>query len=157
MKTGIGLAAGLAAGYLLGRRKKFRTLLLAGTVLATGKAGHLGSEALKRTLGSDGSESALGKMSPELGKLSGVVSDRLVGAGKAAAMAALTSRVDSLADSIHDRAEGIRSGGQESASGDDEGSSDSNGSRTKAKPESADQRPRRRPDGKSRRRAEEDR
>lgn len=153
MKTGMGLAAGLAAGYLLGRRKKFRTLLLAGTVLATGQAGRLGSDALKRTLGAGGSDSAMSKLSPELGKLSGVITDQLAGAGKAAAMAAVTNRVDSLADSIHDRAEGLRSGGQEAASRNG-GQQRSPAERTTG---GSDQRPRKRQDGKSQRRSEDDR
>jgi hypothetical protein len=102
MKSGTGIAAGLAAGYLLGRRRKLLAALLVGTALATGKAGRFGNDVLKRTVGAIGPDGALEKVSPEIGKLSGLITDQLVAAGKAAAMAAVTGRLDSLADSIPD-------------------------------------------------------
>jgi hypothetical protein len=47
-------------------------------------------------------------MAPQLGDLADVVRGDLVTAGKAAATAVVTSRVDALTDSIHDRAERVR-------------------------------------------------
>jgi hypothetical protein len=120
MKSATSLALAMAAGYCFGRKRKLRLAVLLGTALATGKAGRFVGDALQRNLAALGPDTALGHLAPDVGKLSGVITDEFVGAGKAAAKAAVTSRVDALADRIHDRAEAIRSGGQPHAGDDGE-------------------------------------
>lgn len=108
MKSGTQAAMALGVGYVLGRRRKMRmtTLLAAGAV--TGGLGGLTGTLLRRGVKMLGSTEALGKMAPQLGDLADTVRGDLVDAGKAAASAALTSRLESLTDSLHERAEMVR-------------------------------------------------
>ena len=111
MKGGTQAALALGVGYVLGRRRKMRmaTLLAAGA--ATGGLGALGGKALRRGVKMLGSTDALGKFAPQLGELADTVRGDLVDAGKSAATAALTSRIESLTDSLHERAEMVRDPG----------------------------------------------
>ena len=112
MKGGTQAALALGVGYVLGRRRKMRmaTLLAAGA--ATGGLGTLGGAALRRGVKMLGSTEALGKFAPQLGELADTVRGDLVDAGKSAATAALTSRIESLTDSLHERAEMVRDPGE---------------------------------------------
>lgn len=111
MKGGTQAAVALGVGYVLGRRRKMRltTLLAAGAV--TGGLGSLGGGLLQQGMKRLGSTEALGKMSPQLGDLADAVRGDLIDAGKAAAAAAVANRIESLTDSLHDRAEMLREPG----------------------------------------------
>ena len=111
MKCGTQAALAVGAGYLLGRRRKMRlaTMLAAGA--ATGGLGSLGGKALQRGIKMLGSSEALGKFAPQLGELADTVRGDLIDAGKAAATAAVSNRIESLTDSLHERAEVVRDPG----------------------------------------------
>jgi hypothetical protein len=108
MKGGTRAAVAIGVGYVLGRRRKMRlaTILAVGT--ATGGIAGLGGAALRRGAQALGSTEALGKLGPQFGEIADTVRGDLVEAGKAAAMAAVTGRIDALTDSLHDRAESLR-------------------------------------------------
>jgi hypothetical protein len=111
MKGGTTAALALGAGYLLGRRRKMRTAALLAAAAATGGVGGLGGMALRRGFKMLASTEALGKVGPELGEIATTVRNDLLDAGKAAATAAITGRIESLSDSIHERAETLRNPG----------------------------------------------
>ncbi len=106
MKGNTRAATAIAVGYLLGRRKKLRTatLMAAGTAVGGAAAG----KALRQGMKKAGSAEALGKVTPQLGEVSKTLRGELVTAGKAAATAAVNNRVDALTESIHQRAERLR-------------------------------------------------
>jgi cytochrome c556 len=112
MKTGPQIALAITAGYLLGRRRKLRLAAVLAGAVATGRLGALGGAALKRSASLAQANGVLGKVSPQLGDIANTVKGDLVKAGKAAAVAAVTSRMDSLSDSLRDRTEAIRGPGQ---------------------------------------------
>jgi hypothetical protein len=88
MKIGTGLAAGLAAGYLLGRTRKMRLAITLATIGATGKLGVRPSEAVEQKLKELGSS--------EVGKIVDTVRGELFSALKDAAATAATGQVDAL-------------------------------------------------------------
>jgi hypothetical protein len=106
------VALAVGAGYLLGRRRKARLAIMLATATAVGGGGGLAKQAFKRGGKLLGSSDALGGLSPEIGKLAGTVRSDLADAGKAAARSALNSRIDSLTESLHDRAESMRGGAE---------------------------------------------
>lgn len=108
MKGGTQAALALGVGYLLGRRRKMRLTTMLAVGAATGSVGGLGGAALKRGMKMLGSTEAAGKFAPQLGELADTVRSDLMDAGKAAATAALTSRIESLTDSLQERAELVR-------------------------------------------------
>lgn len=102
-------ALALGVGYVLGRRRKLRlTMMLAAAAAASGGLGDVGGGALKRGVKTLGSTEALGKVSPQLAEIVDTVRGDLLDAGKAAAMAAVTNRIGSLTDTLHERAQSIR-------------------------------------------------
>ena len=105
MKKPSSAALAVGVGYVLGRRHKLRWALLFAAAATTG---NLTGRLMKQGGKLLGSSDALAKVSPELGKLAGTVKGDLADAGKAAAKAAVTSRVDALAGSLHDKAEAVR-------------------------------------------------
>jgi hypothetical protein len=109
-------ATTLAVGYVLGRRRKLRTATLMAVAMAAGRTG-VGAMVAKRGAKLLVSSKALDKVPPQVGELVDVVRDDLVAAGKAAASAAVTNRIDSLTDSLHDRAEQLRNPGAAVAEG----------------------------------------
>ncbi len=111
MKGGTQTALALGAGYVLGRRRKMRMTTVLVAAAATGGLGGLGGAALRRGLKMAGSSDLLGRFTPQLGELADTVRDDLMGAGKAAATAAVTSRLESLTDSLHERADLVRDPG----------------------------------------------
>jgi len=117
MKKASNVALAIGAGYLLGRKRKFRLALAVAGAAATGKLGSVATQAVKRGGSLAGSSEALGKLSPELAGVMGTVRGDLAGAGKAAVRAAATNRINRLTDSLHERAEGIRNARDE---GEDE-------------------------------------
>jgi hypothetical protein len=108
MKGGTQAALALGVGYLLGRRRKMRLTTMLAVGAATGGVGGLGGAALRRGMQMLGSTEAVGKFAPQLGELADTVRSDLMDAGKAAAAAAVTSRIESLTDSLQERADMVR-------------------------------------------------
>lgn len=107
MKGGVRAAAALGIGYVLGRNKKLRmAALMAAATAVGGKT--IGGKALQRGMKALGSTEMVGKIAPQLGEIADAVRGDLVPAGKAAAGAAVSNRVDSLTTSLHDRADRLR-------------------------------------------------
>jgi hypothetical protein len=102
------VALAIGAGYLLGRKRRLRLALIVASAAATGRVGDVAAKALKGGGSAATSSEALGKLSPELSKVMGTMRGELADAGKAAVQAAVASRIESLTDSLHDRAEGLR-------------------------------------------------
>lgn len=116
MKGSTRAAAALSIGYVLGRRRKLRTAALMAAVTAVGGKG-VGAMALQRGVKMLGSTETFGKLAPQLGEITDTVRGDLLPAGKAAASAAVTSRVDSLTGSLHERAERLRNPAEAAAAG----------------------------------------
>ncbi len=116
MKGGTQAALALGVGYVLGRRRKMRTTTMLAAAAATGGLGGLGGAALRRGVKMLGSTEAVGKFAPQLGELADTVRSDLMEAGKAAATAAVTSRIESLTDTLQERAEMVRDPGAAAAS-----------------------------------------
>jgi len=117
MKAGAQAALALGVGYVLGRRRKLRMTTVLAAAAATGGAGSLGGLGLRRGLKMLSSTGALGDLGPQLGEIAETVRGDLVDAGKAAALAAVNERIGSLSDTLHDRAESLRSPAAEVADG----------------------------------------
>lgn len=107
MKGSMRAATALGVGYLLGRRRKLRIATLMAAATAVGGT-TVGGIALKRGMKMVNSSDAFGKVAPQLTEITDTVRGELLTAGKAAAAAAVSSRVDSLTDSLHERAERLR-------------------------------------------------
>ncbi|MGN6792848.1 MAG: hypothetical protein ACTHJW_10745 [Streptosporangiaceae bacterium] len=112
MNKASNVALAIGAGYLLGRKRKLRLALVLASAAATGRVGGVAAKAIKRGGSLVGSSDAIGKLSPELGSLMSTMRGDLADAGKAAVQAAVSSRIESLTGSLHDRAEGLRSPAQ---------------------------------------------
>ena len=116
MNTGARVGLAVAAGYLLGRFHKMKWALaaaaLAGRGQLPGGPGGLVQQGAK-----------LLTSSPEFTKLTDEMKGRLVDAGKAAAVAAVSSKIDSLSQGLRERSEAMRAtkaGGTGGAATDDE-------------------------------------
>jgi hypothetical protein len=116
MKTSRSAAAAVMIGYVLGRRKKFRAATLMAAAAAVGGT-TVGGIAMRRGMKMLGNSDAFGKIAPQLTEITDTVRGDLLTAAKGAAAAALTNRVDSLTDSLHDRAERLRNPGEAVAEG----------------------------------------
>jgi hypothetical protein len=110
MKGGTRAAMAIGVGYILGRHKRFRTATMMAAATAVGGT-TIGSLAMRRGMKMLGNADVLGKVSPQLGEIAGTVKGDLLTAGKAAATAAVNNKLDTLTDSIHDRAERVRNAG----------------------------------------------
>jgi hypothetical protein len=115
MKCSTQTALVLAVGYMLGRRRKLRIATVLTAAAATGGVGRLGGAAVRRGLKTLGSSQALGDLGPQVSAITESVRGDLVEAGKAAVLASVTNRIGSLSDSLHDRAEGVRTGAADTA------------------------------------------
>ena len=107
MKGSMRAATAIGVGYLLGRRRKLRTATFMAAAYAVGGT-TVGSMVLKRGMKMLNSTEAFGKIAPQLTDITDVVRGDLLTAGKAAATAAVSNRVESLTGSLHDRAESLR-------------------------------------------------
>src|SRR5215469_6795263 len=107
MNGGMRAATAIGVGYLLGRRKKFRTATLVAAATAVGGT-TVGGLVLRRATKMLGNTEALNKVAPQLGELADTLRGDLLGAGKAAASAAVSNRVDALTNSLAGRAERLR-------------------------------------------------
>jgi hypothetical protein len=101
MNSGARLGLAVTAGYLLGRFHKIKWALavaaLAGRGRLPGGAGGLVQQGAK-----------LLTSSPEFTKLTDEMKGRLVDAGKAAAVAAVSSKIDSLSQGLRERSDAMR-------------------------------------------------
>jgi hypothetical protein len=118
VKGSMQTAAAIGVGYLLGRNRKFRTAALMAAGAAMG-GGAVGGPIVRQGTKILGSAEVLEKVTPQLSALVDVVRGDLVSAGKAAATAAVSNRVDALTDSLHDRAERVRNVGAAAEEGAD--------------------------------------
>jgi hypothetical protein len=108
MKTGTQVALAVGAGYVLGRRHKMRLAMMLGGAAVAGGVGGIGGQLVRRGAKLVGSADLLGKVSPELGEIGSLIRHDLLDAGKGAARSAMNSKIDSLSDRLHERAESWR-------------------------------------------------
>ncbi|MGE5136442.1 MAG: hypothetical protein ACM32E_26555 [Gemmatimonadota bacterium] len=121
MKSGTRVAVAVGAGYLLGRRRKMRmAMMLSGAAMAGGLGGGIPGQLLRRGTKLLGSADVLGKVSPELGEVTGLIGGELLPVGKAAAKAAVSSRINALSDRVHERAEALRNPADEDGREDED-------------------------------------
>ena len=108
MKGGAQVALAVGVGYVLGRRRKMRVATMLALGAATGGLGGLGPAVLKRGMKYLGSTDVAGALGPQVNEIVSTIRGDLLDAGKAAATSAVSSRIDSLSDTLHDRAETFR-------------------------------------------------
>jgi len=108
MKGGVQTALAIGVGYILGRRHKMRLATMLAIGAATGGAARLGPAALRQGSKYLGKTDIAGALGPQVTEIVNTVRGELLDAAKGAAAAAVTSRIDSLSDSLHDRAETLR-------------------------------------------------
>jgi hypothetical protein len=111
MKSGAQVGLAVAAGYLLGRFHKMKWAL---GLAALGVG--------KRLAGSKGDVLRQGaklvSSSPEVSNLTGDLRGRLVEAGKSAATAAVSRKINSLSDTLRERSDALRTAGTPHRAGD---------------------------------------
>jgi hypothetical protein len=108
MKGGAQTALALGVGYILGRRRKMRLATMLALGAATGGAAKLGPPAMRQGAKYIGKTDIAGALGPQVTEIVNTVRGELLDAAKGAAAAAVTSRVDSLSENLHDRAETLR-------------------------------------------------
>lgn len=108
MKGGAQTALALGVGYILGRRRKMRLATMLALGAATGGAAKLGPAALRQGTKYLGKTDIAGALGPQVTEIVNTVRGELLDAAKGAAAAAVTSRIDSLSDNLHERAETLR-------------------------------------------------
>jgi hypothetical protein len=108
MKCSAQAALALGVGYMLGRRRKMRLATMLAVGAATGGAARLGPAAVKQGAKYLGKADIAGALGPQVAEIVDTVRGDLLDAAKAAAAAAVTSRIDALSDSLHERAEMLR-------------------------------------------------
>ena len=108
MKCSAQAALALGVGYMLGRRRKMRLATMLAVGAATGGAARLGPAAVKQGSKYLGKADIGGALGPQVAEIVDTVRGDLLDAAKAAAAAAVTSRIDALSDSLHERAEMLR-------------------------------------------------
>ena len=108
MKGGAQTALALGVGYILGRRRKMRLATMLALGAATGGAARLGPAAMRQGAKYIGKTDIAGALGPQVTEIVNTVRGELLDAAKGAAAAAVTSRIDSLSDNLHDRAETLR-------------------------------------------------
>lgn len=112
MPSGPQVALALGVGYILGRKPRRKAAMMLGTAAlaggASGAAGQVMRRGVKMAASNLGSAEALSKVAPGLGEITGIIRGDLIDAAKAAGMAAVNSRIDSMSDQLRDRAETLR-------------------------------------------------
>jgi hypothetical protein len=108
MKGGVQTAVALGVGYMLGRRRKMRLATMLALGAATGGAAKLGPAAMRQGAKYIGKTDIAGALGPQVTEIVDTVRGELLDAAKAAAAAAVTSRIDSLSDNLHERAETLK-------------------------------------------------
>ncbi len=102
MDTKVVVPLALGAGYLLGRTHKFRWAVILGTAAATGSLGGLPAQAIQRG-------TQVMQSTPELAKMADSA-QKLLEAGRGAAMSAMSSRVESMGQALEGRAQDLGGG-----------------------------------------------
>lgn len=116
MKSGARLGLAVAAGYVLGRFHKLRWALTVAAIAGRGRLPGGPGGVLQKG-------AKLLTSSPEVTQLTDEVRGRVVEAGKAAAVAAVSSKINSLSDGLRERSEAMRAarvGGNGGAAAADE-------------------------------------
>ncbi|HEX6522852.1 MAG TPA: hypothetical protein VF070_23050 [Streptosporangiaceae bacterium] len=108
MKGGAQTALAIGVGYILGRRRKMRLATVIAVGAATGGAARLGPVAMRQGAKMLGKADIAGALGPQVTEIVDTVRGDLLDAAKGAATAAVTNRIESLSDSLHDRAETLR-------------------------------------------------
>ncbi len=108
MKGGVQTALALSVGYILGRRRKMRLATMLALGAATGGAARLGPAAMRQGAKYIGKTDIAGALGPQVTEIVNTVRGELLDAAKGAAAATVTSRIDSLSDNLHERAETLR-------------------------------------------------
>jgi hypothetical protein len=108
MKCGVKVALAAGACYVLGRRKVRLVTMLALGAAAAGGGGKLGPAVLRQGAKYLGKTDIAGALGPQVTEIVDTIRGDLLDAGKAAAAAAVTSRLDSLTGSLHERAETLK-------------------------------------------------
>ncbi len=108
MKCGVKVALAAGACYVLGRRKVRLATMLALGAAAAGGGGKLGPAVLRQGAKYLGKTDIAGALGPQVTEIVDTIRGDLLDAGKAAAAAAVTSRLESLTGSLHDRAETLK-------------------------------------------------
>jgi len=108
MKCSAQTALALGVGYILGRNRKMRLATMLAVGAATGGAAKLGPAALRQGTKYLGKTDIAGALGPQVTEIVNTVRGELLDAAKGAATAAVTSRIDSLSDNLHERAETLR-------------------------------------------------
>jgi hypothetical protein len=111
MKGSTRAAVAIGVGYMLGRRRKLRVATVMAVATAVGGT-TVGGMILRRGTKYLSSTDAIGKLAPQAGEIVDVLRNDLISASKAAATAAVNSKVDALTDSLHERAERLRNPGE---------------------------------------------
>jgi len=91
----------MAAGYVLGRFKKFRLALIVGSAMANKNVRASGLGLLQH-----GTKGLTG--SPDAMRISDQLKSRLISSGRAAAVGVAASQIEKLSDRLHERSESIR-------------------------------------------------
>jgi hypothetical protein len=108
MKGGAQTAVAIGVGYILGRRRKMRLATMLALGAATGGAARLGPAAMRQGAKYLGKTDIAGALGPQVTEIVNTVRGELLDAAKGAAASAVTSRIDTLSDSLHERAETLR-------------------------------------------------
>jgi len=108
MKGGAQTAVAIGVGYILGRRRKMRLATMLALGAATGGAARLGPAAMRQGAKYLGKTDIAGALGPQVTEIVDTVRGELLDAAKGAATSAVTNRIDSLSDSLHERAETLR-------------------------------------------------
>lgn len=101
MNTGARVGLALTAGYFLGRFHKMKWALAVAALASRGRLPSSSGGLLQQG-------AKLLSSSPELAELTGEMRGRLMEAGKAAAVAAVSSKMDSLSEGLRERSETMR-------------------------------------------------
>jgi hypothetical protein len=127
MKCRTQTALAVGAGYLLGRRRKFKLAIGMSVAAATGGFGGISGKLAKRGGKMLGSTDALGKLSPGLSEVTDMVRSDLLEVGKTAMLTAARGQLDRVSDKLHDRADAIRLAAERGGNGAGEARDESNG------------------------------
>lgn len=149
MKAGARVAVAVGAGYLLGRTKKMRLALMIAAAGATGRAGTSPQALLRNGLKELGA-------SAELGKVTDIARDQLLGAAKAAAVTAASSRIEALNARIQDGAGKRSKDREEEPPAEDEAEDENEDAAEEAEQDDEEERPARRRASRSSRSRKDD-
>jgi hypothetical protein len=108
MKGGAQAALALGIGYVLGRRRKMSLTAKLALGAAAGGVARLGPTAVRQGAKYLGKTDVADTLGPQVTEIVNTIRGDLLDASKAAAATAVTSRLDSLCETLHKRAETLR-------------------------------------------------